>query len=87
MRKLLEVTWVSACITFWRIFFEQCILCCLSISFVTTSVFSSISSFVLFLWERVSADDPRDIIGNIILFSLCRLLSREAHAGDFPLQE
>ena len=41
-----------------------------------------VASYVIFLWARVSADDPRDIMRNNILFYLCRLLSRGTHAGD-----
>ena len=41
-----------------------------------------VPSYVIFLWGRVSADEPRDIMRNNILFSLCRLLSRGTHAGD-----
>ena len=45
------------------------------------------ASYVISLWARVSANDPRDIMRNNILFSLCRLLSRGTHAGDTRVYE
>ena len=76
-------------LSFANFFFGS--MCCvfLSISFVIASVFSSIyvPSYVIFLWARVSADDPRDIMRNNGSFSLCRLLSRGTHAGDPRVHE
>ena len=46
-----------------------------------------VPSYVIFLWARVSADDPRDIMRNNGSFSLCRLLSRGTHAVDPRVHE